>query len=123
MTYYLTMAWLQLAPLAAEAPAGKKSAGNPMMQSLLFIAVMFFILYFLMIRPQRKRQKERTTMLSAVSKGDHVVTTGGIRGVVTLVRDHEVVVKVDDNTKLTLVKSGIARILADKGDVVDSSSR
>ena len=120
MTYYLTMAWLQLAPLAAEAPAGKKPTGNPMMQSLLFIAVMFFILYFLMIRPQRKRQRERADMLSGVSKGDHVVTTGGIRGVVTLVRDHEVVVKVDDNVKLTLVKSGVARVVADKGAIEDS---
>jgi preprotein translocase subunit YajC len=123
MTYYLTMAWVYLGPLAAEAPTKKTTSGSPMTQSLIFIFVMFFILYFLMIRPQRKRQRERANMLGALSKGNHVVTTGGIRGVITLVRDHEVVVKVDDNVKLTLVKSGIARVLSDKGDVEDSSDK
>ena len=101
--------WASIVPLAAAAPK-KAPSGSPMMQSLLFIFVMFFILYFLMIRPQRKRQRERVEMLEAIKKGDHVVTTGGIKGVVTLVRDREVVVKVDDNVKLTLVKSGVARV-------------
>ena len=123
MTAHLTLLWAYLAPLAAAAPPAKKPpGGNPMMQSLLFIFVMFFILYFLMIRPQRKRQRERAEMLSGLSKGDHVVTTGGIRGVITLVRDHEVVVKVADNVKLTLVKSGVARILADKDDAGETES-
>jgi len=62
-------------------------------------------------------------MLSALAKGDHVITTGGIRGVITLVRDHEVVVKVDDHTKLTLLRSGIARVLADKDAAADPSDR
>jgi len=125
MTHVLMTAWMHLAPLAAAAPkaADGKAPGNPLTQSLLFIFVMFFILYFLMIRPQRKRQRERAQMLSALAKGDHVITTGGIRGVITLVRDHEVVVKVDDSTKLTLLKSGIARVLADKDAAADSSDK
>ena len=122
MTHYLIMTWMQLAPLAADAPAKTATRGSPMTQSLLFIFVMFFILYFLMIRPQRKRQRERADMISGVSKGDHVITTGGIRGVITLVRDHEVIVKVDDNVKLTLLKSGVARVVADKGAVEDSAT-
>jgi len=125
MTHWLMTAWMHLAPLAAAAPkpTDGKPPGNPLTQSLLFIFVMFFILYFLMIRPQRKRQRERTGMLSALAKGDHVITTGGIRGVITLVRDHEVVVKVDDHTKLTLLRSGIARVLADKDAAADPSDR
>jgi len=114
MSPCLATVWTSLFPLAAE-PAKKAPPGNPMMQSLLFIFVMFFILYFLMIRPQRKRQRERVEMLEALNKGDHVVTTGGIRGVITLVRDREIVVKVDDNVKLTLVKSGIARVEPPQG--------
>ena len=109
MSHIFASLWASIVPIAEAAPK-KAPGGNPMMQSLLFIFVMFFILYFLMIRPQRKRQRERVEMLDAVKKGDHVVTTGGIKGVVTLVRDREVIVKVDDNCKLTLVKSGVARV-------------
>ena len=109
MSHFFASIWANIVPIAAAAPK-KPPAGNPMMQSLLFIFVMFFILYFLMIRPQRKRQRERMEMLDALKKGDHVVTTGGIKGVVTVVRDREVVVKVDDNCKLTFVRSGVARI-------------
>ncbi|MFC1805416.1 preprotein translocase subunit YajC [Planctomycetota bacterium] len=125
MTHYLMLAWMHLAPLAAEgaAPAKGGKGGNPMTQSLLFIFVMFFILYFLMIRPQRKRAKERAGMLSGLNKGDHVITSGGIRGVITLVRDHEVVVKVGDNVSLTFLKSGVARVVADKGAVEDTSNK
>jgi preprotein translocase subunit YajC len=66
----LTQAWMALAPLAAAAPAAGDAKGpNPLFQSLLFIGVMFFILYFLMIRPQRKRQRERGEMLEALKKG------------------------------------------------------
>ena len=112
----LTEAWVGLLPLAAAAPdAAGKQASNPLFQSLLFIGVMFFILYFLMIRPQRKRQRERTEMLEAVKKGDKIITRGGIHGVITLVRDKDVVVKVDDNVKLTLSKAGVAAIVPEEG--------
>lgn len=123
MTTFVLTAWAYLGPLAAAAPApdGAKG-GNPLMQSLLFIFVMFFILYFLMIRPQRKRQRERVDMLTTLNKGDHIVTTGGIKGVIDLVRDHDVVVKVNDNVKLTLLKTGIARVLGETSDADASRS-
>jgi len=98
-----------MAPLAQAAP--KAPGGNPLMQSLLFIGVMFAILYFLMIRPQRKRQREHLEMISALRKGDKVVTRGGIHGVVTLVRDREVKIKADANCELTLTKSAIAGVV------------
>jgi len=110
---YLIASWVQRVVLAA-APAKKappSRPGSPLMHSLMFIGLMFFVLYFLMIRPQRKRQRQRMEMLEAVRKGDRVITTGGIHGTITLVRDREVVVKVDDNVKLTLSRNGIAQII------------
>ena len=77
MTTFVLTAWACLGPLAAAAPpADGAKGGNPLMQSLLFIFVRFFILYFLMIRPQRKRQRERGDMLIGLSKGDQVVILG-----------------------------------------------
>ncbi|HPD16029.1 MAG TPA: preprotein translocase subunit YajC [Planctomycetota bacterium] len=105
-------------PIVSQA-APQPPGGNPLMQSLLFIGVMFAILYFLMIRPQRKRQREHMDMLAALRKGDKVITRGGIHGVVTLVRDREVKVKVDSNCELTLSKSAIAGVVtpgSDEGD-------
>jgi len=109
----LPMGFLQLAAAAPE-EAGK--GPNPLYQSLLFIGVMFFILYFLMIRPQRKRQREQAHMLEALKKGDRVVTRGGIHGIVTLVRDRDVVVKVDDDVKLTFSKSAVSAVVPPEGE-------
>jgi preprotein translocase subunit YajC len=65
--------------MAQAAPAAAAPAGNPIL-TFLPIIVLFGVFYFLMIRPQMKRQKELRTMLSALSKGDEVVTNGGIAG-------------------------------------------
>ena len=86
------------------------------MRMLIFMVPMFVILYLLMIRPQRKRQRERLEMLQALKKGDKIITRGGIHGVITLVRDHDVVVKVDDNVKLTVSKAGVARVVEKAGE-------
>ncbi|MBM4043024.1 MAG: preprotein translocase subunit YajC [Planctomycetes bacterium] len=103
--------WTGLLPLAADAPS-PQPGGNPLVQSLLFIGVMFAILYFLMIRPQRKRQREHMDMISNLKKGDKIITRGGIHGVITLVRDREVIVKVDDDCRITLSKTAVAVVLA-----------
>ena len=105
---------LSIAPMAQATP--QQPGGNPLMQSLLFIGVMFAILYFLMIRPQRKRQREHMDMMAALRKGDKVITRGGIHGVVTLVRDREVKVKADTNCELTLSKSAIAAVVTQGSD-------
>ncbi len=105
--------WTGFLTLAAEPPPSSPG-GNPLLQSLLFIGVMFAILYFLMIRPQRKRQREHMDLISGLKKGDRVVTRGGIHGVVTLVRDKEVVIKVDDNCRLTVSKPAVAAVAPDE---------
>jgi len=115
----------KLLPLGESAPAEGPAPpeGNPLMRMLIFMVPMFLILYLLMIRPQRKRQRERLEMLQALKKGDKIITRGGIHGVVTLVRDHDVVIKVDDNVKLTLSKAGVARVVERAGEKPDKDKQ
>jgi preprotein translocase subunit YajC len=77
------------------------------------------IFYFLIIRPQNKKQKETQKMLSAVKKGDKVVTIGGVHGVIQNVRDSSVVIKVDENTKIEFSRSAIASVVDGGGKAQD----
>ncbi|MDR3174310.1 MAG: preprotein translocase subunit YajC [Treponema sp.] len=76
-----------------------------------FIAIIA-IFYFLIIRPQNKKQKETQRMIDALKKGDRVVTIGGIHGIIQTVRDHSVILKVDDNVKLEFNRSAISSVEA-----------
>ncbi len=93
----------------ASAQSGASGGSGGMLSILPFILIML-ILYFLMIRPQAKRQKEKRTMLEALKTGDRVVTIGGIHGTVAGLKNQGkiVVIKVDKNTNLTVIKSAIA---------------
>ena len=95
--------------LALAAAPAKDGGGSPLTMFLPLI-IMFAIIYFLVIMPQRKRQRQRMTMLQALKKNQSVITVGGIHGKVLHVREKEVIIKVDDNAKLTLNRSGIAHI-------------
>ncbi|MBM4034756.1 MAG: preprotein translocase subunit YajC [Planctomycetes bacterium] len=89
---------------------GEGQGGLPM--GLLLMVAMIAVMYFLMIRPQQKRQRQHMEMVSNLKKGDKVITRGGIHGIITLVRDREVVLKVDDNCKLTLSKGAVAAVVS-----------
>jgi preprotein translocase subunit YajC len=76
---------------------------------------MFAIMYFIVIRPQQKQKRERDAMLSAIKKGDRVVTTSGIHGTVAGLDEHTVVLRVGDQVKLTFDRAAVGRIVqADK---------
>lgn len=75
------------------------------------IILMFVALYFLMIRPQMKRQKEHKVMMESVTKGDEVVTSGGVLGKITKVSDVYVSIEVQDGTELIVQKSAITTLL------------
>ncbi|MFC7297744.1 preprotein translocase subunit YajC [Herminiimonas aquatilis] len=75
------------------------------------ILLMFVALYFLMIRPQMKRQKEHKAMIEAVTRGDEVVTSGGVLGKVTKVSDVYVSIEVQEGTELILQKSAVTTLL------------
>lgn len=96
----------------AAAPAG---AGGGLM-SFLPIILMFVVLYFLMIRPQMKRQKEQKSMIDALAKGDEVVTAGGLVGKVTKVSDAYVTLEVAEGTEIVLQKASVTMLLP-KGTV------
>jgi preprotein translocase subunit YajC len=96
---------LMAAPDGGSAPQG----GSAFLQFLPFIAIIA-IFYFLIIRPQNKKQKDTQRMLDALKKGDRVVTIGGIHGIIQTVRDHSVILKVDDNVKLEFNRSAISSV-------------
>ncbi len=96
----------------AAAPAG---AGGSLM-SFLPIILMFIVLYFLMIRPQMKRQKEQKAMIDALAKGDEVVTAGGVVGKVTKVNDAYVTLEVAEGTEIVMQKASVTMLLP-KGTV------
>jgi len=108
-------------PIFAQdaAPAGGEGGGPPPPQGLfggnfLFImAAMFAIIYFFMIRPEQKKQKERQKMLSALKKGDKVLTIGGLVGVITTVKDSTYVVKSGENAVFEVTKTAISNLLND----------
>ncbi|MEY2526701.1 MAG: preprotein translocase subunit YajC, partial [Verrucomicrobiota bacterium] len=71
----------------------------------------FVIMYFVMIRPQTKRQQEQKRLVSSLKTGDRVVTNAGIHGLISNVKDTTVIVKVADNVKIEMEKSAIANVL------------
>jgi preprotein translocase subunit YajC len=79
--------------------------------SFLPLILMFAVLYFIMIRPQMKRQKETKAMLEALAVGDEVVTVGGIMGKVTALKDQVVTVEIATGTDVQLQKGAITAVL------------
>lgn len=94
-------------------PPGGQDAGASMLSTLIMFAAIFLIMYFLMIRPQQKRMKEREKLLSELKKGDKVIMSSGIYGVITSIDDRTVTVQVADNVKLKFEKSAVATVLKD----------
>ena len=82
---------------------------NPLMQMLPFILLMVGF-WFLLIQPQRKKQKEHAKMLTELKPGDKVITAGGLCGVITHVKKDRFQVKVDDNTRVDVIKGSITAV-------------
>ncbi|NUT14228.1 MAG: preprotein translocase subunit YajC [Cupriavidus sp.] len=93
---------------AQTAGAGGAAGG---LMSFLPIILMFGVLWFIMIRPQMKRQKEAKAMLEALAKNDEVVTAGGILGRVTKVTDQYVSLEIADGTEITVQKNAVTTVL------------
>jgi preprotein translocase subunit YajC len=73
--------------------------------------VIFAAFYFLLIRPQQKKQKAHTALISALKEGDEILTAGGILGKITGVSDHYVVVKIDDNTEIKMQRASVSQVV------------
>ncbi|MFC1809379.1 preprotein translocase subunit YajC [Candidatus Omnitrophota bacterium] len=93
--------------------AGGAQQTNPLLAMLPFF-LMFIVFYFLLIRPQKKRQTEHQKMLTELKKGDKVITSGGILGTIVGVKEKTIVLKVgDSDTKIEFLKSAV-NIINDK---------
>jgi len=96
-----------------QAEASQQSS---MLMTILPFLLIFVIFYFFLIRPQNKKQKETEKMISAVKKGDKIVTIGGIHGVVLSTKEKTVIVKVDDNCKLEFNRTSVASVFNPKNE-------
>ena len=94
----------------AQTPAPAAPQGPAAWMQFLPMVLLFAAMYFLMIAPQRKKQKEHEKMLKSLESGDEVVTTGGIFGVITNVKEDRFVVRVSDNTKIEVGKSFVQTV-------------
>jgi preprotein translocase subunit YajC len=103
------------------APGGSATetapSGNPLNSMLFMFIAVIGIMYFLTIRPNQKREKERKTMLAALAKGDKVVTTGGICGSVVGLSEKTVVLRVSDdpNVKIEVLRGAISQVTSRGG--------
>ncbi|OHB83088.1 MAG: preprotein translocase subunit YajC [Planctomycetes bacterium RIFCSPHIGHO2_02_FULL_38_41] len=95
-----------------QAAAGKQSSTGMLTMLLPFI-LMFVVMYFLILRPQKKKEKDRKAMISRIRKNDRVVTAGGVHGSIVTVREHEVILRVDDakDVKVKVDRSSIVSVL------------
>lgn len=99
---------------AQTAPAAAASGGGDLMSSItgmLPLVLMFVVLYFVMIRPQMKRQKEHQAMITALAKGDEIVTGGGILGKVTRLSETTLYVEVASGVELQVQRNAVAQVL------------
>ena len=90
--------------------AADSASSASMTSSLIMFALIILIFYFLIYRPQKKRDKEAKAMLAAMKKGDKVVTIGGIHGTIVTVKDKTVVIKVDDSARIEFSKEAISSV-------------
>jgi preprotein translocase subunit YajC len=106
----------QLAVAQTETPPVAPQGPNPM-NMIFFMVAIFGIFYFLTIRPNQKREKERQAMLAALSKGDKVVTAGGMFGTIVGLNEKTVVLRVGDEpgTKIEFLRSAVSRAVPRDG--------
>ena len=106
---FISSAFAQTAPAAA-------ASGTDSLFSLLPLVLMFVVLYFVMIRPQMKRQKEHKAMIEAIAKGDEVVIAGGVLGKIAKLGDNYIHVEVANGIELQVQRASVVQVLP-KGTV------
>jgi preprotein translocase subunit YajC len=111
LSVFISSAFAQTAP-AAAAEGGMQSS----LMSMLPLVLMFVVLYFVMIRPQMKKQKEHRAMIDALAKGDEVVTGGGLLGKVAKLTESTVSLEVANGVEIQIQRSAVVQILP-KGSV------
>jgi preprotein translocase subunit YajC len=103
---FISSAFAQTAP-AAAASGGMESS----LMSMLPLVLMFVVLYFVMIRPQMKKQKEHRSMIDALAKGDEVATAGGLLGKVTKLGESNISLELAEGVEVQLQRSAVVQVL------------
>ena len=101
----------------------QQQGGSPFGQ-IGFMVIIFVLFYFMLIRPQRRQQKEHQLKLAALRTGDEVVAAGGIHGLVTNVQDRTVTLKIADNVKIKVEKASVLTILkkSDEPEAIEAET-
>lgn len=94
----------------AQAPAGR-SGSQVMIQMMVYVVAFGLIMWFVLLRPQRKMQDKHKQMIAELRKGDEVVTDGGIIGSIIHLADDRVTVKTAENTRIVVARSKISRVM------------
>lgn len=95
--------------LFAMAPQGE--GGGSMVSTIIMFGAIFLIFYFMIIRPQQKRAKEREKLLSNLEKNDKVVTSGGVHGIIAGLDEKTALLQISDNVKIKVERSAISTVL------------
>jgi len=97
--------------IIAMAPPQGGSGDGGLMSTIIMFALIIGIFYFLILRPQQKRQKEREKLLESVKKGDKVITGGGLHGTVSGVEEKTLLIQVSENVKMKFERSAVTTIV------------
>ena len=97
--------------ILAQAPAAPSSGAGSGLLGILPFVFLFVIMYYVMLRPQMKRQKEQARLVASLKTGDRVVTASGIHGLISNVKETTVIVKVADNVKLEMEKTAVTNVV------------
>ncbi len=108
---FISEAFAQAAPAATASDSPFGSLGT-----MLPLVLMFVVLYFVMIRPQMKRQKEHKTMVEALAKGDEVVTSGGLLGKISKIGESFLTVEIANGVEIQVQRAAVVQVLP-KGTV------
>ncbi len=93
------------------------------LQQFLPIIIMFAIFYFLLIRPQQKRTKQRNAMLAALKKGDKIVTIGGVHGTIQEIADDTVTVRIAHNVNVTFDRGAVNTVVSSSGETAPAENK
>lgn len=90
--------------------------GGGMVSTIIMFGAIFLIFYFMIIRPQQKKSKNRDKLLSNLEKGDKIITNGGLHGIIAGLDEKTLLLQISDNLKVKVERSAISQVIAKKGD-------
>jgi len=99
----------------ASPPGGQGQGVGGLGGMFVPMIIIFLIFYFMLIRPQQRKEKERRQLIDNTKSGDRVMFSGGILGTVTNVKEHTLIVKIADNVKIEIIRGAVTKLL-DKGE-------